>query len=219
MGKTADEELEKVEAENAGLLRELDHRVNNNLQLMESLVKLQISAMTDPIAREALRSTQRALRALSVSNGLFMDRLEARKLDPASLMRSLADRLAYSSDPASREIDVALSGECVGIDAELVVPLGLVTSEIFARTMDHAPSRAGKVRIEISWTTGNSGELWLKYRDDGGRMAEDALRGLRESLSLMIAGALAERIRATLTIASDGKGTTTIVGLSPLASE
>jgi two-component sensor histidine kinase len=219
MGKSIEDELEKVRAENASLLHELGHRVNNNLQLMESLVKLQISAMPDPIAREALRSTQRALHALCVSNGLFMDRLEARKLDLAPLMRSLTNRLAYSPDPAAREVDVAFSGEGVEIEPELVIPLGLVTGEILARLPDRARSGPGGIPIGISWTTGNSGELWMKYRDEGGRMAEEAVRGLRESLGLMIAGALTERFRATLTISSEGKGTTIIVGISPVASE
>jgi two-component sensor histidine kinase len=216
MGKDIEDELEKVKVENAVLLHELGHRVNNNLQLMESLVKLQMSALADPIAKEALRSTQRALHALCVSNGLFMDRLGSKGIDLASLMRSLTDKLAYSPDPASREVEISLSGEGLGIRAELVVPLGLVTGEILARALDRSRSRPGRIRIGISWTAGKAGELWLKYRDEGGRMEEEALRGLRESLGLMIAGAMAEGVYATLTIAGDGKGTTAIVGLSPL---
>ncbi len=216
MGKGIEEELEKVKAENAVLLRELNHRVNNNLQLMESLVKLQASELTDPIAKEALRSTQRTLHALCVSNGIFMDRLGSKGIGLASLMRSLSDKLAYSPDPASCEVEISLSGEGLDIGAELVVPIGLVTGELLARTMDRARSRPGRIRIGISWTAGKAGELWLKFRDEGGRMDGEALRGLRESLDLMIAGAQAERILATLTISGDGKGTTTIVGLSPL---
>ena len=217
MRKNIKDELTEARSENALLRKELDHRVKNNLQLMDSLLKLQMATLIDPIARKALLATQRRLHALSVANAILLDGREADRLDLFSLMQDLTKELIYSYDPSSHDVGITLTGKCVRIDADFIVPLGLITGEIIANTLDHAQSKENRVRMEISWTGGDSGAVSLRYRDDGGGFPEEATARLRESLGLMLIRSLAAQIHATVAISNDERGAVTLVEFRPIA--
>jgi two-component sensor histidine kinase len=211
----------KQKAQDAGvkasLLKELHHRVKNNLQLMDSLVKLQIATATDSGAQKALIATQRRLHALGISNILLLDRQEGGELELFSLLQGLTEELINSNGPSSLDMCIMLTGEHADVEANCIVPLGMITGEIIANTFDHARPRANRVQMEISWIVGNDGDISITYCDDGGGYPEEVLERLHESLGLMLVRTLAEQIHATIFVANSEKGAVTTVSLSSIA--
>jgi two-component sensor histidine kinase len=214
MAKNSKQELDEAEVANAGLLHELNHRVKNNLQIMESLVRLQLATILDPDLRKAFLSTQRRLHALNASNEILLDRLEAKRLDLFSIMQSLTKELIHTFDPESRDVGVTLSGERIDVGPEFIVPLGVITDEILANALDNARSGADRVRMEISWAVEAGGEVSMTYRDVGGGFPEKDVGRLRETLDMLLGRILSEQIRATFTISNDVAGVVTVISLS-----
>ena len=151
------EELEDALAQNRLLLREVHHRVKNNLQTVTSLIRLQ------PLPPDSKRDLAGRIAAMAaVHEQIYRsDRLENIKLD--QYVRNIADSVRSAFDGATR-MDFAM--EPLTIDPERAMVIGLIVTEIISNSMKHA--FPGTVGGTISVELGLDGEeIRLAVRDDG----------------------------------------------------
>jgi chemotaxis protein methyltransferase CheR len=200
------EALDELRLEKSALLKELRHRVSNNLQLMTSIVRLELSASTEASARRALMDTERRLHALSITNGQFLNRQDAGKFELYSFMHDLASDFHSIYDPDSRAMSVSLSGQRTYLPMSAIAPLGIITGEIVSHTLDRARARAQRSRLDISWEEDEGGMLALSYCDTSGGLAEENLHNWGDSLGMIIIQALAEQMRARVSVANSSMG-------------
>jgi PAS domain S-box-containing protein len=184
------------------LMHEADHRIKNSLQLVVSLLRLQISRVADPDAKNALGAAISRVAAIADAHRALQCSPDLRSIEVGSMLADLCDRVG-SLNPAltvSCDADLALS-----MDADQAIPLGLLVSEVLTNALRHAykPGEAGEVRLAAR---ASGGCLELTIADGG--VGLPAIQGRRGLGSTLISG-LARQIGATAeTRGHPGAGTT-----------
>lgn len=140
------------------LMREIHHRIKNNLQSVASLVRLQ------PISNEAKAAMNARIAAMSaVHEQAYRSDLYA-EVDLREYLTLLIDNIAKS---ASRDINIASKLQSMTIDRDLAQPLGLVVNEVISNAMKHAFAGRDKGQIDITLAMLSPDMAELVIRDDG----------------------------------------------------
>ena len=151
------------------LLREVHHRVKNNLAIVASLLRLQANRLPDPEAARAVRESQQRIEAMSLLHqGLYQtDDVTAVDLPRyvADLVRSLS--AAYNFSAADYDLTLAVAP--LHLDLDVAVPLGLVLNELLTNAFKHAFNPAGVARPALRVALGPlpMGRLRLEVQDNG----------------------------------------------------
>lgn len=195
-------ELEAALERKTTLLREIDHRVKNDLQLISSLILLQSRRVESEIARQALKTMlERVSAVATVHRRLFLGE-DKQQFDVAAFIRDLAGDLALAA--GRDDVRITLDLEPVSIRASAAAPLALVTNELMGNALKHAfPGRGGMIAVSL---TKADGACVLTISDDGQGMGE-----AKKGFGLTIVGLLCQQLRATLEIGCDGAGVCAVV--------
>lgn len=191
------------------LLKEVHHRVKNNLQVISSLLDLQARAARDEETRRLLSESQGRVRSMA----LIHERLYGAGSDAvefADYARDLVASLRHSLAGASDRVAVSLDVEETALDLDVAVPCGMVINELLTNALKHAfpGERPGSVHVSLRRRPG--GLLALSVVDDGVGLPPDVRPEDPITLGLRIVNILAAQIRGTLEVERgprDGRGT------------
>ena len=180
--------------EKEALLQEIHHRVKNNLQIISSLLQLQVSEIKDPPSLAVFRESQLRIRSMALIHEKLYESGSLTHLDLAEYLRDLVQLLVatYARDPSRVRLELDLTSMVVSIDA--AIPLGLIANELIANSLKFAfpGGRNGVIRVEAGPLPDH--RLQFRVADDGvgfpdGLVIEQATSlGLR--LVRMLAGQL-----------------------------
>lgn len=202
--RTAD--LRRALAEKEVLLREVHHRVKNNLQVVAALLQLRAKRSADPAGREAFAETLGRIRAMSLVHEALYGGEDTSGIDFAAYLGSLAAVTAEGYGMADR-IAIEVAPPDGQVDLNTAVPLGLAASEAISNAFKHAfpDSRRGVLRLAFRAPTA-TGPGEVTVRDDGiGVPAAVAARARGAGLSLT--EALARQVGGQVSVTRDGGGT------------
>ncbi|PKL69945.1 MAG: hypothetical protein CVV30_00800 [Methanomicrobiales archaeon HGW-Methanomicrobiales-1] len=193
------------------LLREIHHRVKNNLQIIISLTNLQMRQTDDPAAKQIMAETQNRVRAMSLVHEKLYRSDSLSRIDFADYTRFLATQLFsyYGMDTQRVQLDMSMGKIMVDINA--AVPLGLLMNELVSNALKHAfpDERKGTIRI----SGGDTGDLiTLAVQDDGIGMPADLDWKNTTSLGMRLVTSLVDQVDGTITLDSN-EGTTFTVTL------
>jgi len=204
-GWEQEEALRQALDDKSTLLKELYHRVKNNLQLIISLFNLQARTLKDGRAQRALSEAANRVRAMSlVHERLYQSRtLGTIRLD--DYVRELCDQLASANGADRRGIALALEVAPVDVGLDLAVPLGLLLNELVSNSLKHAfpAGRRGTIRVTLALDAGEGADaseqmLRLTVHDDGIGLPPEADRTSPQTLGLRLVAALSEQLHAEL---------------------
>jgi two-component system, sensor histidine kinase PdtaS len=135
----AEAQLRTALEQKAVLLRELHHRVKNNLQLITSLLNLQARYMGDPLTKQAFDDTRHRIRSMALMNSLLDDSGELASLDFGRYLRQLARQLseAYGLSAQTVALSIQVPAE-IRLPTAVGVPCGLLVHELLANALKHA---------------------------------------------------------------------------------
>ena len=185
------------------LLKEIHHRVKNNLQVTSSLLKLQAERIEDESAKRALREGQGRIRSMALVHELLYRSKDLSRVDLGQYVRDLSRQLLRShvSEPSNIRIESNLVPVPLPID--LAVPCGLVLNELVSNALKHAfpGGRRGTVYIELQ-----PGEDFhdLVVRDDGVGMPAGIDFHTGSTLGLRLVRTLADQIEGKLLVRGNG---------------
>ncbi|MBC6981841.1 histidine kinase dimerization/phosphoacceptor domain -containing protein [Caulobacter sp. 17J80-11] len=188
------------------LLHEVDHRVKNNLQLISSLIQLQLRRSAEPVVKEALRGVLDRVGAISTVHRRLFQSDDVRRFDVAEFVADLIEDL--SSGAAERGIRFELDLEPVFVSSGKAAPVSLIVNELVANAMKHAypEGKGGLIRVAVR----REGEKErIVVQDDGvGFDMGDAktVSGGRHIIEL-----LSRQLRATTTWEGANPGTRAVV--------
>ena len=194
-GKAAAEaELRASNARLEALLGEVYHRVANSLQIASAMVRLQASALTDPVARGALEDTQRRIEAIAQVHRRLYTSSDVESVDMRDYLRALIDELSetLSSEAAPRRLQ--LEAAPLRLPPDRAVSLGVIVTELVTNACKYAyPEGGGAVRVRLAE---GHGAFELVVEDDGCGMVPDA--GPRGTgLGQKLIRAMAQSLQAT----------------------
>jgi PAS domain S-box-containing protein len=187
------------------LLREIHHRVKNNLQIIISLTNLQMRKTHDPVVKQIVAETQNRVRAMSLVHEKLYRSESLSQIDFADYTRYLATQLFsyYLNDTRTVKLDFALGK--IMVDINTAVPLGLIMNELVSNALKHGfpDGRDGTIRI-----SGGLEEdiITLVVADDGVGIPAELDWKNTDSLGMRLITSLVDQVGGTLEL-SPGKGT------------
>ena len=198
--KRAEENLAASLREKEVLLREIHHRVKNNLQILSSLVSLQIGKLTDPAARRELESLRGRVRSIAMVHEKLYETLGLARLDFAQYARGLLTDLwsAHGADAAGVRLELELETVPLPIDAAL--PCGLVLNELVANALKHAFRGRSDGVVSVSLCLAADGRACLRVRDNGIGLPPGLVWHEVRSLGLQLVRILTEQLGGTLEV-------------------
>ena len=191
--------LEALDEKDA-LMREIHHRVKNNLQIISSLLSMQQRAVSDPGARAALGDTRQRISALALIYRILYQSEPIREADSRTFLRELVGQLVAGEAVRGPLVTTAVEADPLVIDPDKLAPLALWLVEAVSNAQKHAFAGRGgdlQVRFRVQGETSV-----LEVQDDGPGVADPASAGVGRTL--MIAFAKQLRGKAELVPGPDG---------------
>jgi PAS domain S-box-containing protein len=188
------------------LLKEIHHRVKNNLQVISSLLFLQSTDVRDTATLEILKESQSRVKAIAfIHEKLYLsERLD--KVDFADYLRDLVAELVRTYQVRNNvAIHTDIEGVHLGIDAAL--PCGLIITELVSNVLKHAFPKEAKGEVWISMHTTCNGQLVLTVRDNGIGLPAGFEWQKSKSLGLRLVSDLTMQLRGKMEV--DGSAGTT----------
>ena len=192
-----DEDLRQSNARLETLLKEVNHRVANSLQLVSAFVHMQSAALPDPIAKAALQDTQRRIQAVAqVHRRLYTgDGVDAVAMD--DYLSALIDELqeTWSTPTAPRRL--TLASEPIRMKTDRAVSLGVIVNELVSNACKYAyaPTAAGEVRIAL---VRDGEDRFVLHVEDDGCGIEAGARPKGTGLGTKVIRAMAQSLQAEL---------------------
>ncbi len=161
------------------LLREVYHRVKNNLQIIDGFIVMQARQMEEPGAKTALLGLRNRIHALALVHHQLMHSKNLKTFDIAPFLKELASNIVDGG--AKDGIKLSVSAIPLEVDLDFAIPMGLLVAELVTNSIKHAfPDGKGTITVSLECAAG--GEIALIVSDDGqGRTAGNAMSGLSRS--------------------------------------
>lgn len=158
--------LEQALSDKEILLKEVQHRVKNNLQVICSLLRLQAGRLHGP-SRTAFDESLRRIQSMSLVHELLYRSPEPSRIDLADYLRQLCDSLLRSTGPSA--IRLTVTAEPWVVDVDRAMPLAMIASELVSNALRHAHPAGGKGLVQVSLSLLEPGKagINLSVRDDG----------------------------------------------------
>ena len=167
-----EEETLRSLSEKEMLLKEVHHRVKNNLQIVTSLLDMSGRRAKDGETREILRDMQSKIMAMSLIHNVLYDRQRFDSIEMGSFSRDLLRNLAAMYDPQNEMLKAEFNTEKVYLPLDKAVPCGLAINESLTNVYRHAVSKEKVIRLELELSI-SEGEVIVYIADNGPGLQED----------------------------------------------
>jgi len=201
-------------AQKDALMREIHHRVKNNLQVISSLLNMQQRALTDPAARAAMSDTRQRITALALIYRALYQGPDLKRVDLRPFLEELTAQLVAGEISHGPPVRTELTVDALVIDPDRLAPLALFAVEAITNAQKHAFGvRGGTLKLDFR-VRGEEAELAIS---DDGQPADDALAKSGVGRTLMTAFARQLRGRAEVTLNEAGGVTARLFFPTPAA--
>jgi PAS domain S-box-containing protein len=198
--KKMEEQIRSSLEERGVLLREIHHRVKNNLQIIISLFNLQTHYVQDPVASKALRDGQNRIKSMALIHERFYQSDGLSRIDFDDYIRRLTDNLLQSSGITSEKVVLDIVSEKISLDIDTAVPCGLIINEVVSNSIKHAFNDGRKGKIIIQFNKTDEASYRLVIADNGIGLPEGFDLESSDSLGIQLINALTDQIDGKLNI-------------------
>lgn len=201
--KNIEKQLKESLDEKGLLLREIHHRVKNNLQIIISLFNLQSNYITDLNALKALREGQNRIKSMALIHERFYQSAGLSKIDFDGYIRRLAESLFMSYNITEDKIKLRIDTEKVALDIDTAVPCGLIINELISNSLKYAfnDKPIGEVYIQFKMLAKGFGSLAIG--DNGKGLKPDFDIENSDTLGMELVQALTDQLDGKLTIKNE----------------
>lgn len=200
-------DLETSLAEKVVLLKEIHHRVKNNLQVISSLLSLRSEAIKDPVALSCFEASRAQVQSMALIHERLYESEDLGQLDCADYVRALAENVfsSYGVEPDLIRLQIDVAPHAVSVDT--ATQCGLIVHELVSNAVRHAfpQGRKGLIRVEAGPLSEKQG--WLRVSDDGVGLPVDLAQVSSQSLGLRLVSDLARQLNSTVDVVRDGGST------------
>jgi PAS domain S-box-containing protein len=196
--KLAQQQLEDSLKEKEVLLREIHHRVKNNLQIISSLLNLQASSATDIKDMKVIKESISRVHAMGLLHEKLYQSKNLSSIDFTKYINDLASFLVSSYSSGDKKLDVIINQNEVTIDFNIGIPLGLIISELISNSIKHAFNGRHNGEIHINLGRTEDGWFQILIKDNGVGLPENFVMENSNTLGLQIVYTLVDQLRGKL---------------------
>jgi len=200
-----EEDMQKSLKEKEVLLREIHHRVKNNMQIISSLLNLQVNYEEEEKVQQVLKDSQGRIKSMSMVHEKLYQSTSLSEINFGSYLKQLIKDIFFSYGISAEKIMPMLVAEDIYINLDTAIPLGLIVNELITNSIKHAFKGRDNGTLKITFQKIDD-ELILKVSDDGVGLGPDVDIDSSKTLGLKLVKNLAIQLDADLEIGRD-KGT------------
>jgi two-component sensor histidine kinase len=188
------------------LLKEVHHRVKNNLQVISSLIDLQAERITDPATRTLFRDTRDRVRSMALVHEKLYQSADLAHTELGAYIRNVMKELFLAHGEVSSKVNLQLELEPVFLPVDMAIPCGLILNELATNSLKHAFVGRERGTIDIHLTSTGNHSVRLLFRDDGWGLPSGLNLQAAESLGLRLIRMLSKQLRGEV-MTQSGEGT------------
>lgn len=206
-------ELKKALEEKEVLIKEIHHRVKNNLAVIAGLLELQIGYADDEFSARVLNESQRRVHSISMIHEKLYQSDRLAEIDFRKYIRELVDVITHSYRSFEKDIAVELDVEQVKLGVNQGIPCGLIINELISNAYEHAFKGRSKGTIRVTFMQHPEGQVTFTVSDDGVGLPPDFEENRQQmsSLGLVLVDTLTQQLDGTCRIERCSPGTRIIV--------
>ena len=201
--KLYEQQLTRSIEEKNTLLKEIHHRVKNNLMVVSSILEMQEDSNEDSDLNRILRVSQDRIQAMALIHEKLYQSPTLDEVDFSSYLDEFVDRLVATYQVDTSKIDVNKDISPVHLNVETATPLGLIINELVANSLKHAFKGGAKGEVRIFCNQSEDGLLTLCVSDDGCGLPVNFDMDKTESLGMQLVSLLSRQLDANLEVKSD----------------
>jgi len=199
-------ELKAAIKEREILIREVHHRVKNNLQIVSSLLSLQKKNINEKNAEEVLKMSQSRIETMSIIHEKLYQSDKLSDISFKEYIENLTGYLTESFSLGSRGIQIITDIPSVSVHIDQLVPCGLILNELVTNCIKHAfINDAAKNEIKISCASSDNG-CTLSVTDNGAGLPEDFNLRTSKSLGFRLVNGLTKQLKGTVSVLETNEG-------------
>jgi PAS domain S-box-containing protein len=208
--KLAEEKIRDSLAEKEILLKEVHHRVKNNMQIISSLLELQLDSIPDERSRACLRESQNRIRSMALIHERLYQSKNFSSIDLGEYISDLSHFLFNSYMVETERVSLNLNAGNIYLDINRAVPCGLIINELISNSLKHGfpHGRSGEISVRVS---SNGRCITLQVADTGVGMPAGLDFSNTETLGLQLVNLLARQLRGSVSFDGGGKGTVAVI--------
>jgi two-component sensor histidine kinase len=198
--KRTDENLRASLREKEVLLKEIHHRVKNNLQVISSLLSLQAEYLTDENMLRIMRDSQSRVKSMALVHEKLYQSHNLAEIDFGDYVHVLVMQLFRSYGVPQDSIQMIITADAVALSVDRAIPCGIIVNELITNALKYAfpGGRKGKIEVELQSTP--PGMIRLAIRDDGVGLPENVEFHKADSLGLTLVRMLTDQVQGQLSI-------------------
>ncbi|MBN2207421.1 MAG: PAS domain S-box protein [Candidatus Aminicenantes bacterium] len=208
--KRAEERLRLTLQEREVMLREIHHRVKNNIQIISSLLRLQSRAIRDRTAVDALNECQSRIRSIALIHEKLYQSRDFARVDFSDYIANMVGHLVSFHSGVGGRVRFRIEADDVKLDINRAIPCGLIINELVTNALKHAfpAGRGGEIVIRL-WTL-EGGRHALSVKDTGVGLPDGLNPESASSLGFQIVGDLVRQLEGAMEVVRGG-GTEIVV--------
>jgi len=209
--KKISDELQRSLTEKEILLREVHHRVKNNLQVISGLIELQSIQITDPEIHRLFDESQNRIKTMALIHESLYRSTDYARIDFGSYLNELTSYLLNTYGRSREEISIDIQLSVTHMNLELAIPCGLIANELISNSLKHAFPNGKRGVITIRLEKAGENEFVFSVSDDGiGFPADLDVKTAKSFGMTLINGLVTHQMRGSLEI-QRGNGTTVVI--------
>ncbi len=201
--KRAEEQIRASLKEKEVLIREIHHRVKNNMQIIASLLRLQSNCIKEERYREILKESQNRIMSMSLIHEKLYQSKDMAKIDFKNYIRDVTKALFQSYGVDKGNIIPKINIEAISLGIDSAIPCGLIINELVTNSLKHAFPDAKEGEIEISLRPADENMIELTVRDNGIGIPDDVDFRNTKSLGLQLVAILTKQIHGEIGLNRD----------------
>lgn len=205
--KWAEESMKASLHEKETLLKEIHHRVKNNLQIVSTLLDLQSGHTADPQALAMFQESRGRVKSMALIHERLYRSQDIARVDFSDYVRRLADDLYHTYKISSHEIELVLEIDFLQLSIDLAIPCGLLLNELMSNCFKHAFADVVGARLRIALFLDSAATNVLIVSDNGAGFPADTDFRNTTSFGLQLVNTLVDQLDGTIELTSD-QGTT-----------
>jgi PAS domain S-box-containing protein len=192
--RTAEERIRTSLKEKEVLLKEVHHRVKNNLQIISSLLNLQSKYIKDDQALEMFKESRNRIRSMTLIHEKLYRSKDLANIDVAEYIQNLSSNLFRSYSAGRVNLRTQVDDILLGVDT--AIPCGLIINELVSNSLKHAfPEKQGEILVNLHR---DNGKFTLIVRDNGVGLPEHVDFRNTDSLGLQLVCTLTDQLEGEI---------------------
>lgn len=198
--KQAEEQIIASLGEKEVLLKEIHHRVKNNLQIISSLLHLQSGYIKEKNALDVFKNSRERVYAMALIHEKLYESKDLSKIDFREYIHTLIMYLFDSYSLKSGQVQLKMQIENVVLDIETAIPLGLIINELVSNSLKHAfpASRKGELQVNLRESEDEEYDYTLIVRDNGVGFPDHLDFHAGDSLGIVLVHSLVKKLKGVI---------------------